>query len=193
MELLERGKEEQKESEGKLYLPLVSANRKFYEKLVADRVLNNPHAPRCFKRAYQVITEMLPDTLFRPVTPVGQLLWEQHRQAYELGVRHEYRAEAEAKGRQLGWSDEQVKGRRDAHRTLASPGAGAEDAGRDAPAIAGRHGGGLESLLRRIRPVGRCAIHRDVAGLSPPQARVLLLKPATSARPCSSPARGSSA
>lgn len=91
MELLEQGKREQKESEGRLYLPSASANRRFYEKLIEQYVDGNPHMPPRFKQAYAVLKEMMPNTLFRPVTPVGQLLWEQHRMAYEAGVGHVYR------------------------------------------------------------------------------------------------------
>ncbi len=98
MMLLEQGKREQKESEGRLYLPSASANRVFYERLIRDYVDGNPQMPAAFKQAYAVLKQMMPNTLFRPVTPVGQLLWEQHRLAYESGVQHQYAGEAKPGG-----------------------------------------------------------------------------------------------
>ena len=42
---------------------------------------------------------MLDDTLIRPVSPIGQLLWGQHIRAYDAGVNHQYREEAARTGR----------------------------------------------------------------------------------------------
>jgi multiple sugar transport system permease protein len=106
MDLLEQGKREQKQSEGKLYLPTGNANRKFYEHLIAQHIDAPPESvvPRRFKEAYAVLKAMMPSTLIRPVTPVGQLLWEQHRKGYENAVLHEYADEA----RRLGVDEMQL-------------------------------------------------------------------------------------
>jgi multiple sugar transport system permease protein len=96
-QFLERGKRERKESEGKMYLPEGLANRVHFEKLVGEAIHENPRVPRTFKDAYRVLAELMPHTYHRPVTPVGQLLWNQHVRAYEAAVGHEFAAEAKAK------------------------------------------------------------------------------------------------
>src|SRR4051812_41130012 len=98
-ELLNRGKRESKASEGRMFIPESLANRVQYEMLVQREIFDNPRVPKTFKDAHHVmLDELMPNTLFRPVTPVGQLLWNQHVRAYEAGIRHEFRAEAQASG-----------------------------------------------------------------------------------------------
>ncbi|MGD0463190.1 MAG: extracellular solute-binding protein [Tepidisphaeraceae bacterium] len=91
---LEEGRREQKQSEGKLYVPHPLANRVINEELIARYVDGNPNMPPSFKQAYAVVKAMMPHTLHRPVTPVGQLLWNEHVHAYEAGVLHTFRAAA---------------------------------------------------------------------------------------------------
>jgi ABC-type sugar transport system permease subunit/ABC-type glycerol-3-phosphate transport system substrate-binding protein len=88
--LLEQGKRERNESEGRIYLPEGLANRAQFERLLKDYVNDNPRLPPTFRRAYQVIQDLLPHTKYRPVTPVGQLLWSQQVRAYEAGVGHQF-------------------------------------------------------------------------------------------------------
>jgi len=52
--------------------------------------------PASFRKAFAVYKEMMPHTLYRPVTPVGQLLWVQHVKAYESAVGHASRTESAA-------------------------------------------------------------------------------------------------
>src|SRR5213079_2530789 len=75
---LEQGKREQKESEGRIYLPSGLGNRKIFEELIKQYIDGNPRIPPRFRQAYAVFKGMMPQTLYRPVTPVGQLLWNQH-------------------------------------------------------------------------------------------------------------------
>ena len=96
--LLERGKREQAESEGRLYLPEGLANRRLFESLVQESIFDNPRVPQTFKNAYQVLRELMPETRYRPVTPIGQLLWNQQVRAFESASRHEFDDEARAKG-----------------------------------------------------------------------------------------------
>src|SRR6185295_9142240 len=51
-----------------------------------------------FKDAYKVLAGLMPHTHFRPVTPVGQLLWNQHVRAYEAAVGHEFAEQAKRTG-----------------------------------------------------------------------------------------------
>ncbi len=93
-QFLEQGKRERKESEGRMYLPEGLANRVQFERLIKQAVRDNPRVPQTFKNAYAVLADLMPHTHFRPVTPVGQLLWNQHVRAYEAAVRHEFEFDA---------------------------------------------------------------------------------------------------
>jgi multiple sugar transport system permease protein len=90
VQLLEQGKRELKQSEGKLYLPEGLANRAHYERLVEQYVLNNPEVPVRFREAYQVTRKLMPHTRIRPVSPVGQLLWNSHVRATDAACNHAY-------------------------------------------------------------------------------------------------------
>src|SRR5205085_998390 len=94
-QLLEQGKREQKQSEGRLYLPEGIGNGMFFERLVKSSVLENPRVGRRFKDAYRVVLDLMPRTKTRPVTPVGQLLWNQYVSAYEAAVNHIFADEAQ--------------------------------------------------------------------------------------------------
>lgn len=96
---MERIKREQRESEGKFYLPRSAANRVHFEKLVEEHVRGNADLPPAFQEAYRVIEKMLPEALVRPVSPVGQLLWGQHIRAYDAAVNHFYDNEAARSGK----------------------------------------------------------------------------------------------
>ncbi len=85
---VEQGKRQAALSQGQLYLPRGQANRKQYDELAAEYVDANPDVPATFKRAYAVLRDILPRTLIRPPSPVGQLLWNQHVTAYNNAVYH---------------------------------------------------------------------------------------------------------
>src|SRR5205814_9640736 len=97
MTQLEEGRRELKLSAGKLYLPKSVANRTVFEALVAKYVNGNREIPPPFQQAYAVVKEMMPQTLYRPVTPVGQVLWNQHITGYDNGVHHTFRQMARQK------------------------------------------------------------------------------------------------
>jgi multiple sugar transport system permease protein len=94
---LEEGRRELKLSAGRLYLPKSVANQKVFDALVTKYIYGNPDIPPCYQRAYQVVKAMMPQTLYRPVTPVGQRLWVQHIAAYDAGMNHTYRKQARDK------------------------------------------------------------------------------------------------
>ncbi|WP_428940461.1 extracellular solute-binding protein [Fontivita pretiosa] len=97
--LLERGRRERKQSEGRLYLPRCNGNRRLYEAIVRETVDQNPDVPRNIKLAYKTFRELLPITRIRPVTPIGQLLWNQHVRAYDAAVNHAFREQAQRSGK----------------------------------------------------------------------------------------------
>jgi multiple sugar transport system permease protein len=71
------------ESMGRLYLPNQCPVKAINEEFFAKYVLGNERLPQRFKDGYKVFNDLLPVSKFRPVTPVGQLLWNKHRDAAE--------------------------------------------------------------------------------------------------------------
>jgi len=88
LRFMEMEYKEGQEAKGKLYLPRSSAKRKLFEEMVKEEVFENPEIERTYKEAFKAILEVGPNTQIRPVSPVGQMLWNQHMQAYELAVNH---------------------------------------------------------------------------------------------------------
>ena len=99
LSLMEQGKFEQKQAEGKLFLPRGFANRVHYERLVKNYITDNPEIPPRIRQAYDVVKALMPKTRIRPVTPVGQLLWNQHVAATDVATFHADAAKAKQAGR----------------------------------------------------------------------------------------------
>ncbi len=122
--LLEQGKREQKEAEGRIYLPGILANRVHYERLVRKYIDGNPNLPRRFKQAYAVFTELMQHTKIRPVTPVGQMMSNEQVRANDAAVNHAMRAEAQRTGQdeiKLCLSSVQAEVQRQLDQTLSPP------------------------------------------------------------------------
>lgn len=98
IQLMEQGKREQLQSEGKIYMPHGLANRVHFERLVKQYVTDNLAMPARFRQAYQVVTDLMPKTRIRPVSPVGQLLWNQHVRATDLATNHALAQKAKETG-----------------------------------------------------------------------------------------------
>lgn len=74
-------------SRGRGYIPQLSAQPAINERLMRERVDGDRNLPPRVKQALQVFLDLLPDSRFRPVTPVGQFLWDQHVRAIEQTTR----------------------------------------------------------------------------------------------------------
>lgn len=123
-QLLERGKREAAESEGRPYLPQGLANRVHYERLVEESITSNPRMPQRVKDAYAVLRQLMPNTLYRPVTPIGQLLWSQQIRAMESAMNEQFTARARARGEDgvtLALRLAQVEAQRQLDESLAPP------------------------------------------------------------------------
>jgi len=68
--------------------PLPHINGMTFDLLVRD----NPDLPPRIKAGFLVCTEMMKKSKYRPVTPVGQYLWDEQARALEKAVRHTYTA-----------------------------------------------------------------------------------------------------
>ena len=71
------------ESKGRLFVPGQCPVKKLNEEFYRRYVLNNDRLPQRFKDGCKVFNDLLPFSKFRPVTPVGQLLWNHHCAAAE--------------------------------------------------------------------------------------------------------------
>ncbi|MEO7715247.1 MAG: extracellular solute-binding protein [Capsulimonas sp.] len=70
---------------GRLFVPNFSANRRATEAVFAKYKATLP--PK-FLKAKQTAQDLLPYTKFRPVTFVGQRLWDEHVRAVDQSIRH---------------------------------------------------------------------------------------------------------
>ncbi|MGB7157969.1 MAG: extracellular solute-binding protein [Tepidisphaeraceae bacterium] len=69
--------------------PLPHVNQQTYDQFVRD----NADLPERFKRHLLLFADMMKRSRYRPVTPVGQLLWDEHLRAAEKATRHTYTPE----------------------------------------------------------------------------------------------------
>ncbi len=76
----------QAEAQGQEYLPGQSPNRVLNDWTYEHFVEANPNLPAKFKEVMRVFNDMLPYSLFRPNTPVGQKLWNAQLWATEEAV-----------------------------------------------------------------------------------------------------------
>ncbi len=88
-------------SRGAPYIPVKHPNERV-NKLVYERfVAHNTDISLNLREGYKTFIDLVPVSRFRPVTPVGQLLWDEHVRAFNLAVRHKYSpAEALDRGTQ---------------------------------------------------------------------------------------------
>jgi len=71
-------------SKGRPFVPNLSANRRVNEAVFARFA---PQSPR-FRDGLKVFLDLLPHSRFRPVTFVGQRLWDEHARAFEQATHH---------------------------------------------------------------------------------------------------------
>ena len=68
------------------FIPRLSANRKI-NKMMLERYV--PDLPN-FQAAVRAFVDMLEVSKYRPVTPVGRVLWDEHARALDQGIRHTF-------------------------------------------------------------------------------------------------------
>lgn len=77
---------------GRLFIPDMSANRRINDRVYKEFIEENPYLGNHFKIAYRLCADLMAFSRFRPVTPVGQLLWDEHVRAFERATHHQYNA-----------------------------------------------------------------------------------------------------
>lgn len=86
--MLHARRAQQARSMGRIYIPRYSPNRETSQFLYDRYVRDNHQIPEEVKVAYGQFLGLLPHSRFRPVTPVGQRLWQEHVNAMESALFH---------------------------------------------------------------------------------------------------------
>ena len=76
------------EAQGWLFIPGQSPQMRYNEMFFDQYVYSSPHAPMKIKEAVRTFNDLLPEAHYRPVTPVGQLLWNEHVSATDGALYH---------------------------------------------------------------------------------------------------------
>jgi multiple sugar transport system permease protein/multiple sugar transport system substrate-binding protein len=75
-------------AQGQTYFPYSHPDRRVMKWLQQEYVQNNPAVSDDMRRAHRVFVDLLPTSKYRPVTPIGQLLWSEQIRAMEAAIRH---------------------------------------------------------------------------------------------------------
>jgi ABC-type sugar transport system permease subunit/ABC-type glycerol-3-phosphate transport system substrate-binding protein len=75
-------------SRGRAHVPRMSPMPGINAWYDRDYVQGNPDLPPRVRKYYGLFTELMAVSLYRPVTPVGTLLWDEHARAAERAWRH---------------------------------------------------------------------------------------------------------
>jgi multiple sugar transport system permease protein len=82
------------ESIGRVYVPKQNANRKINEWLFQHYLANNPAIQPKVRDGARLLNDLLESSPIRPVTPVGQLLFNEQKRATENAIFHKMSAQA---------------------------------------------------------------------------------------------------
>ncbi len=81
---------QQARAAGNIHIPLISARRDITEWAMEHYLYEDPTIDEQLKEGMRVFVENLPASKYRPVTPVGQLLWNEQVRALEAGIFRRY-------------------------------------------------------------------------------------------------------
>ena len=81
-------------SQGLAYVPTQNANRKINQWLFEKYIAGNPAIPPKVRNGVKLLNELLETSPIRPVTPVGQLLFNEQKRATENAIFHKLSPEA---------------------------------------------------------------------------------------------------
>lgn len=73
---------------GQAFFPRLHSDKRVVEWMRDKYVMNNPRVSQDFVDAYNVYMDLMPASRYRPVTPVGQMLWSEHVRATETAINH---------------------------------------------------------------------------------------------------------
>ncbi|MFA6293030.1 MAG: extracellular solute-binding protein, partial [Victivallales bacterium] len=75
-------------SKGQIYFPRMHPDVRYTEFLQKEYIDKSPAISDDLKHTYSVYKDLLPDSRFRPVTPIGQKLWNEQVRAAENAIAH---------------------------------------------------------------------------------------------------------
>ncbi len=81
------------ESIGRIYVPTQNSNRKINEWLFSNYIANNPLIQPKVRDGAKLLNDLLERSPIRPVTPVGQLLFNEQKRATENAIFHKMSAQ----------------------------------------------------------------------------------------------------
>jgi ABC-type sugar transport system permease subunit/ABC-type glycerol-3-phosphate transport system substrate-binding protein len=81
-------------AQGRVFVPTQNANRKINKWLFDKYVINNPSMDPKIAAAVEVFNDLLEGQPYRPVTPVGQLMWNQQISATDNAIFHKATSKA---------------------------------------------------------------------------------------------------
>ena len=81
-------------SQGLVFVPTQNANRRINEWLFQKYVAGNPSIPLKVRDGVQLLNQLLDHSPIRPVTPVGQLLFNEQKRATENAIFHKLSPQA---------------------------------------------------------------------------------------------------
>lgn len=74
-------------SKGRAFIPQMTAQPAVNERVLQERIAGDPNVPPRVAQGLETFYDLMEVSRFRPVTPVGQLLWDEHVRATELATR----------------------------------------------------------------------------------------------------------
>lgn len=90
VEIRNNAEMEKVKGSGAIFIPRMSARRDITEWVMEHYLYSDPTVEETFKKAMRTFVAMMPEARYRPVTPVGQLLWNEHIRSMWEGIYKKY-------------------------------------------------------------------------------------------------------
>lgn len=90
VEIRNNAEMEKVKGSGTIFIPRMSARRDITEWVMQHYLYSDPTVEESFKNAMRTFVSMMPEARYRPVTPVGQLLWNEHVRSMWEGIYKKY-------------------------------------------------------------------------------------------------------
>src|SRR5207244_12273273 len=81
------------QSIGRIYVPTQNANRRINEWAFQKYIASDPAIPAKLRDGVKLLNDLIDTSPFRPVTPVGQLLFNEQKRATENAIFHKMSAQ----------------------------------------------------------------------------------------------------
>jgi multiple sugar transport system permease protein len=75
-------------AQGQVYFPYSHPDKRIMRWVREEYVETSPDITQDMRTAHAMFVDLLPYSRYRPITPVGQLLWSEHLRAMQAAIRH---------------------------------------------------------------------------------------------------------